>query len=134
MDLLAFMSVPLVALRSFDAATEPQLPVFKPLPWFRDDRLDARPVAWSLRNRPDDWDEATPGYTIRHKPSDHTFWIWNGKGYYSLYAADCSCTTRSDRGRFQRFQQGIFHRAYRHWLRHRPPPVDAEQFAAHFVR
>jgi hypothetical protein len=45
------------------------------------------------------------------------------------------CTSRSESGRFQRWQQKLFDKAFTHWHdNHGNPPVDHAQFAAHFVR
>src|SRR5262245_46164259 len=111
MDLLAFLTVPAIAAVSVTEADE-TLPAFKRRWWHSARRLDARPVVWSLRNRPQDWEWAHREYTIRHKPSDHVFWVANGPGFYALYEANCSCTSRSDRGRFQRLQQWTCHFAF----------------------
>ena len=134
MDVLAFLTAPFALALKKIGRPKPDLPTFEPRWWYRGDRLDARPVAWSLRNRPDDWQWHHQPYTIEHKPSRHVFWVGNGWGFYRLYEANCSCTSRSRRGHFQRFQQGVFGRAYRHWRRHQAPPVDPQQFASHFVR
>lgn len=132
MDFLAFLTAAGAAAVA-DADTKPaELPTFRPRWWHREDRLDARPVMWSLRNRPEEWEWRHQPYTITHRPSKHTFWVGNGWGFYSLYDADCSCTR--SRGRFQRFQQGAFGRAFRQWRRQQAPIIDQAQFAAHFVR
>lgn len=111
---------------------KPELPTFKRRWWFKRDRLDARPVIWSLYNRPDDW-EQTSQYRLTHKPSRHVFWVGNGYGFYGLYEANCSCLSTSNRGRFQPFQQRAFHRAFLTW---RTPQLreNADHFAAHFVK
>ena len=144
MDILAFLTIPAIAVAnalSVAEQQEPGLPIFKRRRWFKDNRLDARPVAWSLRNRPEDWEyPADSRRRLIHKPSKHEFWVskWNvdGYGFYRLLEANCSCMSRSERGKFQPFQQGLFGRAYKHWRRQydKSNGVDAEQFAAHFVR
>jgi hypothetical protein len=131
----AFAFLPLPAASS--ARTMPKidtaLPVFKPRWWFRKDRLDARPVVWSLLNRPDDWIWSSSAHcVIVHKPSLHEFWVGNGRESYRLYRADCGCS--SEGGHFQHFQQGIFHRAFLSWQERQTPRLNAEHFAAHFVR
>lgn len=143
---------PAVALKPRDGdgrvETKPALPVFKRRWWFRDDRLDARPVIWSLENRPEEWevDRRSRPLTITHLPSKHEFWV--GMGGYHLWRApnldgtSCGCLglTHSGETRFQRFQQVAFRRAYRNWLawnrERRAPEVSARnnQFASHFIR
>lgn len=136
-NMLAFLPAAVAAVLSTttEKAEPPALPTFKPRWWHNRNRLDARPVMWSLRNRPDDWEWRNEPHTLRHKPSKHIFWVANGPGFYHLYETDgCSCLSSSNRGKFQRFQQIKFWHAFRCWRRHQPPPVDQQQFAAHFVR
>lgn len=123
-----------MAITATKTTEAPRLPTFASRWWFKSNRLDARPVAWSLRTRPQDWEWEHEDYTIRHKPSQHIFWIANGLGYYRLYDANCSCTSRSDNGRFQHFQQMVFHRAFKCWRQQQHPAVDTQHFASHFVR
>lgn len=116
------------AVREQETTVVP-LPVFKPRWWHRVDRLDARPVVWSLDNRPDDWVCDCGDYVLTHKRSGHSLWIANGYGLYSMQSPGCGCTSRG--GAFQRFQQRAIHRAVRRWLsRHMNP----DRFVAHFVR
>lgn len=130
---VSFLTVPAVPTCEIsETESTPALPAFKSRWWHRADRLDARPVIWSLYNRPEDWSADHDGYTIRHNPSKHRFWIANGWGHYALYEADCSCM--QTRGRFQRFQQSAFGRAQKHWHRNHHRRHDPEHFAAHFVR
>lgn len=126
---LSFVSAPAVA-------AEPEvktglLPTFEARWWFSRNRLDARPVAWSLINRRSDWEYSESGTrnVLVHKPSKHEFWVGSGKGYYRLYEADCGCSTTG--GRFQMFQQGLIDKAYQQW---RGRVYDPAHFAAHFVR
>jgi hypothetical protein len=130
MEILSFLSAPLAIAAAKTGGTD-GLPTFRKLPWFRANRLDARPVAWSLRNRPEDWEWEHEDYTIKHKPSNHVFWIANGWGFYALYEANCSCM--STRGKFQRFQQFMFGRAFKHWRRNHGESYDPDHFASHFV-
>lgn len=133
--MLAFMAaVPATRATAEDVVEAPALPTFVPRWWHRRDRLDARPVAWSLRNRPQDWEWRTEDTTIVHKPSKHVFWVGNGPMSYRLYDADCSCTTT--RGKFQRMQaRWVFGSAYQHWrTNHARAQFNPEHFAAHFVR
>src|SRR5258708_16177680 len=54
----------------------PRLPTFEPRWWYRADRLDARPVIWSLKNRPEEWTVnygGRPHYYLKHHPTNHTF-------------------------------------------------------------
>lgn len=58
--------------------------------WHSFSRLDIRPVLWSLRNRPEEWEQTE--FTLDHVPSKHRFWTANGFWFYSLYEANgCSC-------------------------------------------
>lgn len=121
------------------------LPVFKKRWWHRADRLDARPVIWSLDNRPDDWGRADygpggtlrPAWILRHKPSNHVFWF---AVVVRLEIEDNSCSCTSTRGRFQPFQNRAIKRAYRRWhARNIQPEIDAQneatvrQFYNHFI-
>lgn len=111
----------------------PELPVFKPRFWFKPGLLDARPVAWSLVNRPEDWRWGNGRYTILHIPSKHEFWVSNGPGYYYLYSTErCSCE-HGARGKFQKYQQKLFHKAFVHWQENHAV-IDRDQFASHFIR
>jgi len=51
MSIFAFMMAP--ALKQ-EVKVNP--PVFKWRWWYSDDRLDIRPVLWSLRNHPEEWE------------------------------------------------------------------------------
>lgn len=131
--MLAFLAtVPAIKPEATEVEA-PALPSFTPRWWYRSDRLDARPVAWSLRNRPQDWRWRTENITLEHVPSRHVFWVGNGPMFYGLHEADCSC--KSTRGRFQRLQaRFVFGPAYRHWRNnHGRPRHDPVHFAAHFV-
>ena len=89
---------------------EPAIPV---MPEFKNppkDRLDVRPVCWSMRNHPQDWQFTE--FTLRHRPSGHDFWIASGFSYYRLYEARCSCMSVGN-GRFSVRQKLMFHRAMR---------------------
>ena len=112
------------------------LPVFKPKWWWDSDRLDARPVAWSLRNHPEEWKfkEGYIGKILVHIPSQHQFWV--GSQPYRLHRAECSCHSHS-RGKFHFGQHKIFKQAYRQWyarmIEPRHPTNIHEQFCSHFV-
>jgi hypothetical protein len=90
---------------SVPSVTErPALPTFPPRSWHRPDRLDARPVIWSLDNHPEEWEPADerPYWLLLHKPSGHVFRIAGGLA--RLTAPDeCSCL-RASGGYFQLFQ------------------------------
>jgi len=125
MTLFAFLA-PMPAPK----AEAPALPEFKPRSWYRPDRLDARPVTWSLRNHPEEWVWGnTRRFTIIHKPSKHEFWV--SLGSYHLWRADCSC--RTTEGKFQFGQTFAFARAFRWWRRNYGTPRVDEQFASHFI-
>lgn len=121
------------------------LPVFKKRWWHKANRLDARPVIWSLDNRPGDWETAKyPGgegrwMTLLHKPSGHEFYFGYGEGpHLRTESTDCSCTNSG--GRFQMFQKGAIRNAYWRWHdKVIQPAIDAQneanakQFYNHFV-
>lgn len=134
---IAFLPPPpaLVAQKKKEEAKGDGLPVFKRRWWFKDNRLDARPVAWSLVNRPQDWRYTDPEERVlEHIPSKHQFWVGSSRGNYHLWSARCGCHHQSEGGGFQKFQQGLFHRAYMQWRKwHRPPQAEAERFANHFL-
>lgn len=111
-------------------AERPSLPDFKPRWWYRSDRLDARPVIWSLYNHPEEWEWQHVGYRINHKPSSHMFWVANGRGYYRLDSVGVPCGCLSAGGYFQMFQQIAFHKAFTWWSTR---AMDSERFADHFI-
>lgn len=131
MELLSYVLPVVAAVTSKVSGGAPKLPSFKPRFWYNPEKLDARPVAWSLRNKPEEWEWRNPGYTIRHKPSGHVFWVANGFGHYYLYNANCRCSTATN-CKFQRFQQAVFHRAFRQWRVGQTKGVH-EHFADHFI-
>jgi hypothetical protein len=105
--------------------------------WHSFSRLDIRPVLWSLRNRPEEWEQNE--FTIVHKPSKHEFWIANGFWFYSLYRADCSCTKAAG-GKFSYIQKVQFSFARRAVAALERARRNAElaqinvQFAEHFTQ
>src|SRR4051812_43776307 len=100
--MLAFLAiVPATRPATVETTEAPTLPTFASRWWYRPDRLDARPVAWSLRNRPEDWGWQHEGITIVRKPSEHVFWVANGPMFHGLYDANCSCNRTN--GKFQSF-------------------------------
>ncbi len=112
------------------------IPTFSSRRWHSRSRLDIRPVLWSLRNRPQDWQQDE--FALLHKPSKHEFWTANGFWFYALYRAHCSCT-RSGYGSFSFIQKIQFSFARRVVARMECARMSAElaeingQFAAHFV-
>ena len=108
----------------------PALPSFNPRWWYRSDRLDARPVIWSLKNRPEDWEQGEYPWLIRHHPTGHVFSMIPVR---LVGPEDCSCVHRSNQGRFQLFQCFALERAIWRKLHPPRPPIDHEQFSAHFV-
>lgn len=87
--------------QKWDARESKPAPVFGRR-WHSFSRLDIRPVLWSLRNRPEEWEQSE--YRLTHTPSQHTFWIGNGFWFYSLHDANCSCTQVSG-GKFSFIQK-----------------------------
>jgi hypothetical protein len=135
MHILALLTA--VGAKAIEALNKPKEttpPVFKKLPGFTDDRLDARPVIWSLQHRPEEWSwvrqDPHPmgkarGY-LRHNPSEHIF-VAVGESS-QLYSADnCSChhTSRA----FQDGQAVAFDAAVQAWEAER----GRQQFAGHFT-
>lgn len=121
-------------LQSSTVQITPELPTFKPRWWYRNDRLDARPVIWSLKNRPEEWEPADrrPHWMLKHKPSGHVFRIAFGPARL-VAPTDCGCLQNSV-GRFQRFQSWRLKWAAAEWIsKNETPPVDHEQFANHFI-
>jgi|SRR5581483_4133358 len=105
--------------------------------WHSWSHLDIRPVLWSLRNRPNDWEQTE--FTLRHKQSNHEFWIANGFWFYALYSTDsCSCQ-RVRGGSFSLIQKIQFSFARRTVARIDRARRSAElatinrQFTEHFV-
>lgn len=125
------------------AAIEKTPPQFGPQPWHSRGYLDARPVIWSLRNRPEQWERRNvTGYDdnyciMYHKPSRHSFYETG----WGLQSASCSCTGHPARGgRFSFAQRWQVRAAFRHWRRtwgrqQRLAEISKinEQFTAHFV-
>lgn len=131
-DLKSISPLFLFFSRKKQEVTESILPCFKSRWWYRRDKLDARPVAWSLRNRPQDWEWQTTRLKLRHIPSKHVF--WTGVGGCFLYDANCGCS--HTRGRFQRFQSMfVMKPAVRAWQRLQiASRYQPEHFASHFIR
>lgn len=123
------------------------LPTFEPRWWHSANKLDARPMIWSLYNRPQDWEFIPVGYPFfRHKPSGHSFYASRMDSpspiakYRLANSEGCSCAMTTKR--YQRFQSWFVGRAYHHWRKtywnptHVHPAQEKvrNQFAAHFVR
>ena len=118
---------------------KPKLPVFKREWWHSAVRLDARPVIWSLKNRPQDWSVAprshTFGWYLNHTPSDHSFILGHTPFFCRMYDGSlCSCQRASPRGKFQRGQKYRFWLAGRIFLHKRRATVDQAHFCNHFVK
>lgn len=137
MDLFAFVPfMAATAAKSHDSIKPSEPPTFEPKWYFEKYRLDARPVMWSLKNRPDDWEYAFgDSRYLKHKPSGHVFSLaFDAVGLFD--SNRCGCGT-AIKGQFQMFQTGKFRKAARAWrewhrLKHNPPP-DPAHFAAHFT-
>lgn len=110
---------------------EAKMPVFGAR-WHSWSRLDIRPVLWSLRNRPEEWEQLK--YRLVHKPSNHQFWTANGLFFYSLHDANCSCT-KVRGGGFSLIQKLQFAFARRHVLAiaRRQASAELAQINAHFT-
>ena len=133
--LLAFLAALPMAVDRAPAT----VPVFTKRPWHSRNHLDIRPVLWSLRNRPQDWNIGSGHYTIDHTPSQHEFWIANGFFFYGLYNANgCSCNHGGE-GSFSLIQKFQFGSALRAWRRSQQSAVQERrdqvnaQFSSHFI-
>jgi hypothetical protein len=113
------------------ACSRPQPPVFKRRWWFKQTRIDARPVVWSLRHRPEDWEtHERDGDRIKHKPSGYTLVLRDG---IPNRMWDKTC---DDVRYFQSFQKYGLLSAYEDWKKHRgcgTPFTNPDRFAAMFV-
>jgi hypothetical protein len=133
MTMLAFAPAVIPTTKS-DADTTPALPTFKPRWWYEPDRLDARPVIWSLRNRPQEWEALHRGIflRVRHKPSGHAF-VADICDTGLEDGNRCGCARST--GKFQIFQNWAFRRAARAFrdLPENQSHHDPVHFASHFV-
>lgn len=106
------------------AAPKPIMPTFKRKWWYRADRLDARPVIWSLENCPEDWERHQHMRSwVRHKPSDHCY---SSDG--SMLAGNCDCS----RYGFQWRQQKQLGKAVAAFIE-RQAAITQHQFQNHFL-
>ncbi len=136
------------------AAPPKPLPKFKKRWWWANNmvRLDARPVAWSLKNHPEQWQQIDHE-RVMHLPSRHTFRTDNGP--YALYSARCYCQSSSARNygsfyygqslftfgatylQWREWDQGVGRNVPRSYESNEPKNVSGqtphEHFAAHFV-
>lgn len=103
-------------------APKPTMPIFKRKWWYLADRLDARPVIWSLENKPEDWEAPAFTGSVRHKPSDH-FYTSSGTMF-----ANCDCSHYG----FQWGQQRRLARAVMAFIR-RQTAITQHQFQNHFL-
>lgn len=129
----AFLAMSAPALEAKSAP----LPTFVRRPWYNPHRVDARPVIWSLRNRPEDWKYTWATHrnlTLTHKPSGHKLWASGVMGY-KIDSDSCSCTGRAWQF-LQFFAMGRAVRAWKRWEAKNNPEHHqlAEQFSAHFIR
>jgi hypothetical protein len=86
--------------------------------WYSSRRLDARPLAWSLVNRPHEWAWSSQNLIV-HMPSTHIYWIGTNQKAFQYDAPYCNCQSAS-RGRFQRGQQRMFRNAFNTWKASHP--------------
>lgn len=134
----------------------PRLPTFKPRWWYSDQRFDARPVVWSLRNRPEEWEavdssfSSGPGWSpvtgrypdgLRHKPSGHIFRYFGDHAQRLVSAVSpsdgtvCSCLNQASDRKPQLGQRVRLWSAMWDWVewKNPRPTVDHRHFASHFV-
>jgi hypothetical protein len=157
MDILAFLPAAIAAaMRKPEVAKASSRPSFKPRFWYHRNRLDARPVIWSMDNHPEEWeaysiwsngkDRVTGrrnwyqlGYML-HIPSNHKFCVDRGSTAYLASApglepgSECGCRSAS-RGRLQPFHSMAIKDAASRWFDKKfPEPVlDHEHFKSHFL-
>jgi hypothetical protein len=95
--------------------TKPKvMPNFQPKSWYSPNLLDARPMVWSLLNRPEEWRLDGGGTYLIHVPSGHYFFTSAENGYRPANLSNCGCSTV--RG-YQKFQVSSVRRAMEHWMR-----------------
>jgi len=123
MPMLALLA-PMMAPKSETEVTKAP-PIFKRRWWYSAERLDARPVIWSLQNHPEEWQYIDPDYRNRivHTPSEHE--VWTGSQQRYRLRAECSCSSRN----WQVFQAHLVGRAIRQWQAQQRE----QQFRSHFV-
>lgn len=135
MSLIAFLAT-LPALTK--STTPPAMPEWQSLRYSKKQRLDIRPVLWSLRNKPQDWEWQRGRDTIGHIPSGHSFWVYS-MDYHLHNSTQCSCTQARE-GRFSFIQRRQFGRAFASWRRWQKkqfatPRIEAinKEFRQHFI-
>lgn len=110
------------------------LPVFKRR-WWHTYTLDIRPVCWSLRNHPEEWEIYDP-FLIKHNPSNHVFYNSSTMTFPKLYGlceADCSCYSSKKLTFIQKRQICSALKFWNNWSTNRTQPAIDKQFYSHFV-
>lgn len=107
-------------------------PIYAPRWWYSRGRHDARPIAWSLRNRPQDWsirhaDGGDFAY-LTHKPSNHVFRVGSNQVPVLERRTSCDCSYIQ---KYQQFQRRDLRKAYLHFLT--KDGTMATHFAEHFI-
>ena len=96
-------------------AKSASLPIFETKWWFSKQRLDARPVIWSLVNHPEEWNETSPGVMF-HMPSEHEFRLGHDRPFRALGLLHAQCSCHNDTTNlFQHFQSRAVRQAWRQW-------------------
>lgn len=105
-------------------APKPTMPEFKKKWWHRSDRLDVRPVIWSMENRPEEWERygSVSAISVQHKPSNHVFNI------YGRMHTTCGCSQLL----FQWGQTKRLGKAVTAFIR-RQTVITQHQFRNHFL-
>jgi len=134
-DMLAEVDT-IVAPETTPVKPEPKLPTFEWKWWFKKyGRLDARPIIWSLYNKPQDWERVAPindyPQRLRHKPSNHQFYF-DTSFITQMYLVQANCGCVNQGKKFQRFQKRALKRAVNDWRAKDAAPIH-KQFYSHFV-
>lgn len=114
---LAFLATAgLLKVQSVEKKREP-FPSAERRWFFRDGRLDARPIIWSLRNCPQDWVPNYVGdgtlYELTHKKTDHAIRAYWASDYRMSSSSRCGCSNTQ----WQPFQTRQLGRAIKGWKR-----------------
>jgi hypothetical protein len=116
---------------------QPSLPIFT-RKWYHRFKLDIRPVCWSLRNRPEEWErQEVNGNLIMftHKPSSHYFYTNRfHEGVRLRQETRCGCTAYAND--FTALQRWQFSLAANDWwqLRQQVELIETRKhFEEHFV-
>jgi|SRR5215469_195367 len=122
------------AIEAVGKTKEVSPPRFEKFDGYDPNKLDARPLIWSLENKPEEWSYPGPrpdnhalAFYLRHEPSNHLFNISWHENLCGLAAAECSCHATSHQ--FQTGQALELYAAAVAWDKE----MIRRQFAEHFT-